>query len=546
MTLSFTRNDWFNAVVVVLAGVIWFMLLGYRDLLGPDEGRYAEIAREMLSTGDWLTPRLNGFKYFEKPPMQYWGSAASMFVFGINNTAARLWCAGLGFIGALWIGYVGMRLHGTRVGLWSLLILLSSLLYAIQGHVNTLDMGVSVFLAIAVGALLLAQTQRSAQGRGLKWMLLAWAALAGAVLSKGLIGLVLPGGALVLYSFLQRDWAIWKNLQLTKGLLLFLLLVAPWFILVSLENPEFPQFFFIHEHFDRYTSDVHERTKPWWYFFPVLAVGALPWVVSVFDTLIRPTFSWLPEPGTFSPSKFLWVYALFIFFFFSISHSKLPAYILPMFPALALLVAEKLAERRNLLIEAIVASIIVVGILIYAWNIDNFAKPRTPLDLHLQFRSWLVGSAALFALAAIAAFIWGNKERGITVFALCTLLALQMISWGFQSYGAVRSCRVLAQVVKPYSDQGVEIYSIHRYDQSLPFYLQRTIKLVAFRGEMEFGMYQEPDIWTSSVEEFLPLWQESEQAIAILPLVIYNDLLKMGMPMRLIYQDPRHIAVARY
>jgi len=403
MTLNFHRNNWYPVLVVGLSGVIWFLLLGYRDLIAPDEGRYAEIAREMLSSGDWLTPRLNGFKYFEKPPLQYWGTAVSMAIFGATNAAARVWCSGLGFIGALWVGFVGAQLYDRRTGLWSFLILLSSLIYTVQGHINTLDMGVSVFLTIAVGALLLAQLQRNAPERLRNWMLLAWAALAGAVMSKGLIGLVLPGVAVVLYSFLQRDWSIWRNLHILKGLLLFLLLAAPWFVLVSLDNPEFPHFFFIHEHFQRYTSDVHERTKPWWYFFVVLAVGALPWIVSILDTLLRPGFTWKPEPAEFNPSKFLWVYAVGVFCFFSISHSKLPAYILPMFPALALLAARKLANRQSLLPEAIVAGCIAIGLLIYAWKIEGFAKPKTPLEIHLQFRPWLIGAAVLFALAAISA-----------------------------------------------------------------------------------------------------------------------------------------------
>ena len=132
-------------VFIALAGVIWFMLLGYRDLIDPDEGRYAEIAREMLSSGDWVTPRLNGFKYFEKPPLQYWGSAISMILFGETNTAARIWCAGLGFIGALWAGYVGARVYEKRAGFYSFLILVSSILYFALGHINTLDMGVVFF-----------------------------------------------------------------------------------------------------------------------------------------------------------------------------------------------------------------------------------------------------------------------------------------------------------------------------------------------------------------------------------------------------------------
>ena len=546
MTLSSSRQCWLSALVVGLAGIIWFFLLGYRDLFTPDEGRYAEIAREMLVSGDWTTPRLNGFKYFEKPPMQYWGTAISIDIFGETNAAGRVWCAGLGFIGALWVGFVGKRLYGSNAGLVAFLVLISSFLYTIQGHVNTLDMGVSVFLAIAIGALVLAQQERDSSGQGRNWMLLGWAALAGATLSKGLIGLVLPGGAIFLYTLWQRDWALWRNLHIVKGMLLFLLLVVPWFILVSSANPEFPQFFFIHEHFDRFTSGVHERTKSWWYFFMVFAVGTLPWIVSITGALIKPVFAWRGGAGEFDASRFLWVYAVFIFFFFSISNSKLPAYILPMFPALALLVGEKIASRRSFLVDGIVASLLAIGLFIYALIIDNFATEKTPLEYHLQFRPWVIGAALLMSTAAISAIVIKGKNMTVAaIFSLCSLLAFQMINWGFQSYGEIRSSKVMAEALKPYSDKGLKIYSVYRYDQAIPYYLGRTITLVGYKGEFEFGINQEPELWVPGGDEFTSIWKDAEQAVAILPGLLYDNLLEQEIPMKIIYQDPRHIAVAR-
>jgi 4-amino-4-deoxy-L-arabinose transferase-like glycosyltransferase len=229
-------------LLIVLAGIFWFAMLGYRDLIDPDEGRYAEVAREMLSTGDWVTPRLNGYKFFDKPPLQYWGAAISMAILGETNTAARLWCAGTGFLGALWMGFVAYRLYGKPAAHYTFLILVSSFLYFGIGHANVLDMGVSVFLSVAVGAFALAQAERNTASKGQRWMLISWAGLAAAILSKGLIGIVFPGAAIVFYSLWQRDWALWKNLFIIKGLSLFLLLVLPWFILVSQANDQFLHF----------------------------------------------------------------------------------------------------------------------------------------------------------------------------------------------------------------------------------------------------------------------------------------------------------------
>ena len=146
-------------LVIVLIGLIWFMLPGYRDLAEPDEGRYAEIPREMVESGDWVTPRLNGFKYFDKPAFQYWMTAATFKLFGESNATARLWVLIISFCCALWVMYVGGRLWGETVGFYAFLILISTLMYVVMGHLLILDMTLSAFMAGALGSLLIAQSQ---------------------------------------------------------------------------------------------------------------------------------------------------------------------------------------------------------------------------------------------------------------------------------------------------------------------------------------------------------------------------------------------------
>lgn len=547
-----------NGAIVIAAGFIWFLLLGYRDLIEPDEGRYAEIAREMLNSGNWITPRLNGFKYFEKPPLQYWGSAISMALLGETNAAARVWCSGLGFIGALWIGFVGNRLYGRSAGYFAFLFLISTVLYVGMGHANSLDMGVSALLAIAVGALALAQSVRhlptlrpnSGQAQERNWMLLAWAALAGATLSKGLIGLVLPGGAIVLYTLWQRDWALWRHLHMGKGLLLYLLIAAPWFVAVSQANPEFPHFFFIHEHFERFTSDVHGRTKSNWYFFAVFAIGAMPWLFSALNGLIKPPFSWRAEAGKFEASRLLWVYTIFVFFFFSISHSKLPGYILPMFPTLALLVGENMSKRKHFIVDGIVAMVVAAVIFVFfIWKAGDTAKIGRLASHLMLFRPWIIATAVLAGAAGISTLLLRrHKNLAISAFSLCALLGIQMVSWGYQSISELRSSRVMAEAIQSYIDLSgkgaVEIYDVNRYDQSLPYYLGRTIKLVGFTGELEFGITQEPQKWLNETD-FLPLWLNSEQAISVINQSTYELWQQQKIPMHTIYENSRYIAVAR-
>ena len=300
------KTAYARALLLLLAfTAVWFSNLEYRKLVNPDEGRYAEIPREMVASGDWTTPRLNDIKYFEKPALQYWATAAAFTLFGEHQWTARLWSALTGFLGVLMVFFTGRRLFGAQAGWYAALVLGSSLLWVLIAHVNTLDMGVSFFLAAAVCAFLLAQHDAAAARARERWMLAAWAALALAVLSKGLIGLVLPGAALTLYVLIERDWRLIGRLHLFTGIILLLAITLPWFVAVSRANPEFFHFFFIHEHFERFLTKAHGRYQPPYYFIPVLLAGMLPWTISLLDALWR---AWKRAPAQrFQAQRFLLV-----------------------------------------------------------------------------------------------------------------------------------------------------------------------------------------------------------------------------------------------
>jgi len=535
-------------LVVALVAMLWFVMLGYRDLAEPDEGRYAEIPREMVASGDWVTPRLNGFKYFEKPAFQYWMTAATFTLFGESNTSSRLWVALISFLGALWVMYVGARLWGREAGFYAFLVLSSSMLYLLLGHFITLDMTISVFLGLGVGSLLLAQQKRDDPARVRNWMLLGWAMLGLAVLTKGLIGLVLPGGAIVIYTLWQGDWALWRHLHLGKGLLLLLLVTAPWFIAVSIANPEFPEFFFIHEHFDRYTSTVHRRDQPFWYFLPILLVGLLPWLNSGLRALFKPGFRWWPEHrGEFDSNRFLWVFAVFILLFFSLGRSMLPAYILPLFPALALLVGRQLAHRPGLGMESWALLGMGVVALILALAADRFATDRLPVELLDRYRYWVL-AAALVMIAGgwiTRRYFSASGQRAAVALTLSAILGVQILSWGYQDLGEARSSRKLAQVIEPYAAAGARVYGVSSYPQSLPFYLKRTIQLALTTGELAMGIRQEPEKWIADWDTFLSHWMQEEQAVAVFSVRDFNLLDSDSLPGRIIYRDPRKLAVVR-
>src|SRR5579885_257292 len=282
--LSSIRMKTFLAVAFL--AIAWFVGLGHRDLFQTDEGRYAEIPREMLASGDWVTPRLDGLKYFEKPPLQYWATGVSYSLFGESNGSSRLWTALLGFLGILMTAFVAHRLYDARTAWAAAWVLVGSAYYIVMGHFNTLDMGVTFFMSGSLFGFLLAMHTEDIKRRRL-FMYLAWTSAALATLSKGLEAVVLPGSVFVLYVLLTREWFRFKQLHVLGGLLIYIVVTAPWFLLVSARNPDFAQFFFIHEHFQRFLTTVHHRVEPWWFFIPILLFGLFIFLPQFLRALVR-------------------------------------------------------------------------------------------------------------------------------------------------------------------------------------------------------------------------------------------------------------------
>ncbi|HEU5295422.1 MAG TPA: glycosyltransferase family 39 protein, partial [Burkholderiaceae bacterium] len=354
-------SPWLLGLVTLCVATAWFGTLEARHLLRSDEGRYAEIAREMFASGDWVTIRYNGLKYFEKPPLHLWMTALAYETFGVGAWQARLWGALCGAVGIGLTMLAAHRYHGARVALLAGLVLLASPYWNIGSHVNTLDLSLAGALTATLAGLLMAQHPQASAAARRGWMWFAWGAAALAVLTKGLIGVVLPGLALAVYSCWTRDWRIWRRLHVVSGSLLLLAITVPWFWLVAMRNPEFTQFFFVHEHFERYTTTVHDRAGPWWYYVPLLLLAFLPW------TGLWPRIAGLvrrsPRGSDLQFERLLASWALAIFAFFSLSGSKLPGYIQPMVPALAILGAAVLAELPDGAWTRLLVSAAVIGVI---------------------------------------------------------------------------------------------------------------------------------------------------------------------------------------
>jgi 4-amino-4-deoxy-L-arabinose transferase-like glycosyltransferase len=524
---------------LVLAA-FWFITMPFRPLVDPDEGRYAEIPREMAATGDWVTPRLNGLKYFEKPPMQYWATAATYSVFGFSEWTARLWTVGLGFLCLPMVFGWTRRLYGESAGFAAMVGLVVSPYFELIAHLNILDSGFAFFLAAAVFAFALGQSSAQGSSEERRWMLLAWLAAALAVLTKGIVVGVLAGATLVTYCGLERDMRPWRRLHLALGLPLFLAVTVPWFVAVSARNPSFLQFFFVHEHFARFLTKVHKREEPWWYFLSMLAIGALPWLLKMPRALRA---AWLEPKGDsgFKPLKFMLVFSSITLLFFSVSSSKLAPYILPMMPALAAVIGASVAPsptfaRTMARITGVLMPVMAAGLFIYTMRRYGYF-PQSAIQ-------YLVG-----ALTVGVYGVWATWKRevpaaaAVWATAASAILGWQCLLSAFTELPE-RSSYKLVKTIKPLIGPQTELFTIGQYRETLSPYLGRTMTVVQFQGELEFGLTEEPSLGLTT-DAFLARWNASTNAVAFIAPGILEEWRSHGLQAKVIGGDNQTLVVSR-
>ena len=547
--LSAPRSRWI-ALAVLLCTLIWFAGLEYRGLFMPDEGRYADISREMLDSNDWVTPRLNGIKYLEKPPLQYWATAGIFGVFGADEWTARLWPAICGLVCIAFTAFAALRLAPGAPWTPTAVTLVGSWGFFLGAQFLTLDMGLTLFLTVAMLSYVLSRRADLHPRVERNWMLLAWAAAACAVLSKGLVGIVIPGLVLAVHMAVERDLSPLRRLHWIPGVCLFAAIALPWFVLVQHRNPEFFQFFFIHEHFERYLLPEHHRPGPWWYFVPVALVGLWPWTPAVPAAIER---AWRAPADGFKVDRFLAIWAGVVMVFFSASHSKLPGYILPAVPPILLLFARHyaaLSERvRRAPALACVAGGLVLALLAAA--LPTWSERVSWKAFETAYSIWLLGAALVLSAAGLVALGLEKRARqelSFAVVGLGSLIAVQLVLSGTHVLDAHYSAERLIDRI---AGEGLRFprdapfYSVASYDQSVPFYLGRSVTLVAHKDELAPGIAAEPGKYVDSVDEFLGRWRDDREAFAIMTPRLYEKLRSEGLPGHILVGDARWIIVAR-
>jgi 4-amino-4-deoxy-L-arabinose transferase-like glycosyltransferase len=504
------------SILLLVFGVAFFQFLGRVPLIDPDEGRYAEIPREMIERGDFITPMLNYVKFFDKPPLHYWLSALSMTLFGQNEFAARFTGAAMGLLTVLLVYHVGRRLFGRREGLLAALILGASTGFLVQARYDITDMTLTCTLSAALAFFILA-TREGESRKGLYYHLFyLFAALA--VLAKGLIGIVFPCAIIFFYLLITRRWRLLKEMRLATGIPLFLLVCAPWFILVSIRNPEFARYFFIHEHFERFTTTVHNRKQGFWFYIPVLIGAMLPWsffIPSAFRGVWRERLA-----ANGNERLYLVIWAAFIFLFFSKSSSQLVPYILPVFPPLALLIGYAFARVSDVFARSLkIESYIIAGILT-VFGAAIICYPHVALRPELS----TIGCAiigGIFFFEGIMTF--RNIFRGSPILLFTGLLICSYIMgiagppYVLARVAEKKSAKELALIIKEKAGKDAVIATFGP-QQGLTFYTRRRVVIIGNMAEFEFGSRQgDQSAWFPDLQRFAGVWNSATPVFAILP-----------------------------
>lgn len=493
--------------LTVIIALFFGAFLGIRALSVPDEARYTEIPRYMVVSGDYVTPRLNGIKYFEKPPLMYWLEASSIKLFGVQEWALRFWPAFLGLLTCLATYYTATRLYSRQVGVFAALILTSGLLFNFISRLIILDVAVTCFLTLTLYSFLLA-TEASTKKQQTTYLALFFINAALSVLSKGLIGILIPGAIIILWSIITKQY---RQILLgfkPWGILLFLVIAAPWHILVAQQNPEFLWFYFVHEHFLRYLTSVHGRTQSVFYFFPLIIFGWFPWVGYFLASLWEHVKKlWQEKANCSHELTFLLVWAGFIFVFFSISNSKLIPYITPAFPPLAILVGKTITDiwlgqrddKRIINLSWIVSCLFLIAVSVVAY--------LRGLLFDAAFKWHFVSLVVILAMFAVA-IPWLRKAIsaraaivGNIILSFCLIIAIQL-GWELAD---PRSSKELVMQIAALKQPGDKVATIGSYYQDIAPYLNQKISVIDYTpNELQFGIdHEDTSSWMISSNEFV-------------------------------------------
>jgi 4-amino-4-deoxy-L-arabinose transferase-like glycosyltransferase len=434
-------NTVWAVLILVTLYACYFSHLDTIGFVGPDEPRYASIARDMAETGDWVTPRLYGKLWFEKPPLYYWGAALSFKLFGVSEAAGRLQSAVCALLATIAVAWLAWRIYDAETARWVLLLLPTTVGMIGFSHAAATDMPFSAMLTIAMVAaavLLGLVPYRSTSWPADRSSSLASAAssipftsllfgvfLGLAVLAKGPAALILCGGAVLFWAFFTKRWPDTLRLLHPAGIIAFCVTALPWYILCAYRNPDFLGIFIVEHNFKRFLTSEFQHIQPFWFYAEIILIAFLPWTAALVWTLIVGLKRLVQPQQLNAGTSFLLCWAGFCVAFFTISRSKLPGYVLPAVPAIGLILsraATSLAavKHRSFGIASLAAAALFGSAFVAIFKVgDRLLK-------NLAAFAPLVGLIVLFLAVAnlllSSLFLFSRRSAALIGVALSLLL----------------------------------------------------------------------------------------------------------------------------
>jgi 4-amino-4-deoxy-L-arabinose transferase-like glycosyltransferase len=491
-------------LLLIASAILFFAGLGRLPLLEPDEGRNAEVGREMLISGDWITPHYNGFAYLDKPAVFFWMEAASLRIFGISETAARFPSALMALATMLLVWFLARRMFGDAAGVRAGLVFAACPLAFVLAREVIFDMTLTLLVTVAMVGFWIAEES----GFQKLWFeALMFVAMGLAVITKGFVGILIPLIAILIYQAARGRAREWLRLRWSWGLPVLLTVGLPWFIAVSMRNPDFPRYAFWNESLKRFTTAAAHRGGGIFYYIPVFLGGFFPW--SLFLLLagwnrVRRWRELKQDKGR--PILFLLSWALWVSLFFTLSHSKLPTYFLPAIVPLSTLmglvwqeVGKQMESRPPDWLTAGFALVLALGVLVaaashswlYASLHARLAKKLAPSVLDLIQPSLLYTGLILAGIGFLGRRL-ATQARGrtlaIATFALATaIVPMFVVRWyaPIELLTESHSSRRLAAIILASPERDYPIFGYYYFRTSLPFYLRRQVGLLSVEwGEM--------------------------------------------------------------
>ncbi len=537
------------AACVTIACLLYLPRLGSAALWEPDEGRYAEIAREMLVSGDYVTPHDDWVRYFEKPPLVYWTVAAAIRLLGPSETAVRLPIALASIVQIALTQVLAESMFGAAAGAGAAVCLGLSPLFFGFSRFLTLDPMLAMFITASLASFY-AAARRPALGEGRGWLYLAALFAALGTLTKGPVALVIAGAAALLFMLVERRGRELMQVPWLGCALIVAAVNLPWFAAVSWRNPGFLSFFFVHEHLQRYAVSTEHQWGPY-FFVVVVSVGMWPWIcfvpLAIRDLLRAPTEISATGPDDAGQAdrattrrglRFALIWFTVVLVFFSIPRSKLGSYILPGIPALAIMAGyglERMGRGDRRIVTLIVAAIAAADVLVVAAAIA--AAPRIR-ELHIipkLRRDLMVGTGAM-ALGAMAAFTLWRKRAGAVAaagaLALGMAVALAAMVKARENAAPLNSYRNLAAAISRQLRPGCTMASYRHHVQALPFYTGWREALVSYRGELAPWSWS-PEAAASFIaddDELRARWSSGKCLILVINRRDYDRMAKTFDP----------------